>query len=35
MDAVDLDAAGPIVLDRVAAVGREKDRRSEIEGATV
>ncbi len=33
-DAVDLQAAGPIVLDMVAAMQREKDRLSEIDGAT-
>ncbi|WP_165359692.1 dihydroxyacetone kinase subunit DhaL [Lichenibacterium minor] len=34
MDDVDLKAAGPVVLDLVAAVVREKDRLSEIDGAT-
>ncbi len=31
---VDLRSAGPIVLDMVAAIVREKDRLSEIDGAT-
>ena len=31
---VNLRAAGPIVLDMVAAIAREKDRLSEIDGAT-
>lgn len=34
MDGADLKAAGPVVLDLVAAVVREKDRLSEIDGAT-
>ena len=34
MEAVDLEEAGPIVLDMVAAIQREKDRLSEIDGAT-
>ncbi len=34
MDEVDLRDAGPIVLDLVAAILRDKDRLSEIDGAT-
>lgn len=34
MDSVHLEAAGPIVLDLVAVIVREKDRLSEIDGAT-
>ena len=34
MDAVSLRDAGPIVLDLVAAILRDKDRLSEIDGAT-
>ncbi len=34
LDTVNLRAAGPIVLDMVAAIGREKDQLSAIDGAT-